>query len=258
MAEDENPARYFLVSHNASEGRKAMGSKADSVRINLMDILKAHGSERFGFADLTGLVPDRLSRFPRGVSFLFRMDPEIMAGLHHGPTPEYAEAYVRTNERIDALADDLAAAVETAGFAAFAVPASKRSDPVGIRGDFPHKTAATRSGLGWIGRHCQLVTREFGPWVRLGTVLTDLPLPAGRPVDRHYCGTCRACVEACPSKALTGAAWSPGVERIHLLDAAVCDEYKKTHFMAFHGGHNCGICASACPFGHKSWRKNQG
>jgi epoxyqueuosine reductase QueG len=48
----------------------------------------------------------------------------------------------------------------------------------------PHKTAATRTGLGWIGRHCLLITRKFGSWIRLGTVFTDMALSSGKPIER--------------------------------------------------------------------------
>ena len=47
----------------------------------------------------------------------------------------------------------------------------------------PHKTVATRTGLGWIGKNCLLVTKEYGSAVRLSSLLTDAPLPAGTPDD---------------------------------------------------------------------------
>ena len=211
-----------------------------------------------GFADVDGLTPDRLAQYHTAVSFALPMTPEIMMGLTHGPTPEYADEYASVNRIINRIARDLTELIHGFGFSAWPVPASERTDPIGIKGDFPHKTAATRAGLGWIGRHCQLITFQYGPWQRLGTVLTDARLPAGAPVVRHFCGTCRDCVDACPANALTGQAWSPGVKRRVLLDARQCDDWKKKHFARFHGGHNCGICTAACPFGHKSARRRFG
>jgi epoxyqueuosine reductase QueG len=129
--------------------------------------------------------------------------------------------------------------------------ASVRTDPENIKGDFPHKTAATRAGLGWIGRHCQLITRKFGSWVRLGTVFTDMELPSGSPVERSFCGRCMQCVEACPAGALTGNSWYPGLPREEILDVKICDRWKKENYFKFHKGHNCGICSAVCPYGLK-------
>jgi len=220
----------------------------------IKEIMASHGCEMFGFADLRGLAPKGLSSFDRAISFAIRMDPVVMAGLEHGPTPAYAVLYGQVNLRINALAAELSRELRRAGHEAWPVPASIRSDPVNIKGDFPHKTAATRAGLGWVGRHCQLVTRRYGPWLRLGTVLTGAPFAPGTPVEKSGCGKCMKCVQACPAGALSGAAWQPGLERAVILDAWACDAYKKERFKAFHGGHNCGICTSACPVGMKQLR----
>jgi len=189
--------------------------------------------------------------FPRALAWAIPMNPEIMAAIRNGPNQAYADEYTRVNNRINELAADLTNEIHNRGFRAKNLAASVRTDLVNIRGDFPHKTAATRAGLGWIGRHCQLITRPFGPWVRLATVFTDMELPCGPPIERNFCGQCMRCIEACPAKALTGKAWYPGLPRQEILDVSACDTWKKTHYFEYHKGHNCGICSSACPYGTK-------
>jgi epoxyqueuosine reductase QueG len=181
-----------------------------------------------------------------------------MGGIREGPNQAYADEYEDVNRRINDLSLALASEIRGRGFRALPLAASERSDPVNIKGDFPHKTAATRAGLGWIGRHCQLVTRPFGSWIRLGTVFTDLELPCGSPFERDLCGRCMRCVEACPADALTGAAWHPGLPREEILDVRACDQWKKDHYPQYHGGHNCGICSAVCPCGLKLLKRKGG
>ena len=74
---------------------------------------------------------------------------------------------------------------------------------------------AARSGLGWRGKHTLLLTRDMGSYFFLGEIYTDLPLPETAPVSAH-CGTCTACMTACP----TGAIVAP-----YELDARRCISY---------------------------------
>ncbi len=212
--------------------------------------------ELWGAADLRDFdTPVDISgrRFPGALSFAIPMTPAIMAGIQNGPNQAYADEYTRVNDLINKNAERLATEIRRNGFQALALAASERTDPDHIKGDFPQKTAATRAGLGWIGRHCQLITRRFGSWVRLGTVFTDMQLAYAPPVARSFCGTCTRCVEACPAGALQGNAWTAGLPREDILDARACDQWKKENYYRYHNGHNCGICSAVCPYGLKTF-----
>jgi epoxyqueuosine reductase QueG len=185
------------------------------------------------------------------ISWAIPMNPQIMFSIQQGPNQVYADEYARINNQINKQAAMLVAEIRSRGFRAQELAASDRTDPVNIKGDFPHKTAATQAGLGWIGRHCQLITRKFGSWVRLGTIFTDMELPSGSPMGRSFCGRCMQCVEACPAGALKGNPWYPGLPREEILDVTICDRWKKDNYFKFHKGHNCGICSAVCPYGLK-------
>jgi len=195
-------------------------------------------------------------QFPFAISFVIPMNPKIMASIQRGPNQEYADEYARVNMHINELSIALAEKIIKKNFQSKPLAASVRTDTVNIKGDFPQKTAATRAGLGWIGRHCQLITRQFGSWIRLGTVFTDIELPCGPAIEKDFCGKCKRCVEACPAKALKGNPWYPGLPRKEILDVRACDEWKKKNYFQYHKGHNCGICSSVCPYGLKVLKRS--
>ncbi len=82
------------------------------------------------------------------------------------------------------------------------------------RTELPHKTVATRAGLGWIGKCALLVTRQFGSAVRLTSFLTDAELECAVPVTQSACRGCTLCVDTCPAGAVSGRQWSTEVDRM--------------------------------------------
>lgn len=221
--------------------------------------MEAHKITLWGAADLRDFFTPRDEtgqRFPFALSWAIPMNPQIMASIQNGPNHAYADEYVRVNNHINELSVALAAEIKARGFRSKPLAVSDRTDKVNVKGDFPHKTAATRARLGWVGRHCQLITRPFGSWIRLGTVFTDIELPCGPSIERSFCGRCTLCVEACPANALKGNAWYPSVPREEILDVQACEQWKKEHYFQYHNGHNCGICSAVCPYGLKVLKRS--
>ncbi|OLP17372.1 tRNA epoxyqueuosine(34) reductase QueG [Leptolyngbya sp. 'hensonii'] len=119
-------------------------------------------------------------------------------------------------------------------------------------GPIQDKVWAEQAGIGWIAKNANLITREFGSWVFLGEVLTNLDLDPDRPHHAH-CGTCTRCITACP----TGAIVSPAV-----VDANRCiayhtienrsEEIPAAIAQALDGWvAGCDICQDVCPWNQR-------
>ncbi|MSR14136.1 MAG: tRNA epoxyqueuosine(34) reductase QueG [Gammaproteobacteria bacterium] len=78
------------------------------------------------------------------------------------------------------------------------------------------KALARNAGLGWIGKHTNLLNREYGSWFFLGEIYTDIPLPQDSPQKENYCGSCVRCIEVCPTQAIIAP---------YTLDARRCIAY---------------------------------
>ncbi|MCS6815207.1 MAG: tRNA epoxyqueuosine(34) reductase QueG [Cyanobacteria bacterium] len=119
-------------------------------------------------------------------------------------------------------------------------------------GPIQDKVWAQRAGIGWIAKNGNLITRDYGSWVFLGEVLTDLELAADQPHTAH-CGTCTRCLDACPTQAIT---------QPFVVDANRCIAYHTIENRSptlpdwihphLHGWvAGCDICQDVCPWNQR-------
>jgi epoxyqueuosine reductase len=115
-------------------------------------------------------------------------------------------------------------------------------------GPVMEKAWAARAGLGWQGKHTNLITKDYGSWVFLGTIITTLELEYDEPIG-DWCGTCTACIDACPTDAIVEP---------YVVDAAKCISYQTIEHRGpiddalgaqFEGWvYGCDICQDVCPW----------
>lgn len=117
------------------------------------------------------------------------------------------------------------------------------------------KVWAQKSGLGWIGKHTNLITKDYGSWVFLGELILDIKLEYDVSFDEDLCGNCTACIDSCPTMAL--------IE--YQLDSNKCISYlsieKRGDFSEndedLHGWiYGCDICQEVCPWNQKFSQKS--
>lgn len=217
---------------------------------------KGLGAAQVGFADLSSLDNGLNLGYPGAVSVVVRLSKGILAQIEDAPTATYFSHYRIVNRLIDEITLRVALALEEGGAMTLAVPASQSLPSVKgenlYRGLFAHKTAAVLAGMGWIGKSALFIHRDYGPAVRLGTVLTDAPLDTVAVLAESECGSCQACVKACPAMSIEGKLWKPGMERSQLIDARSCSEHMKEAYQHIGRGSVCGLCMVSCPH----FRKN--
>lgn len=123
-------------------------------------------------------------------------------------------------------------------------------------GEILEKAIAVKAGLGWFGRNTLLITPEFGSWVSLGELVTNLPLPADEPCP-DSCGPCRRCVTACPTRAIDEE------KNINLDRCLACLTLSKAlppvevREQMGDSLYGCDICQAICPINQKNGAAKQ-
>ena len=230
-----------------------------SIQKELKAFLLAEGASDVGFCALPdGDFGD--CRFV--VSVVVRLSDAVVDEIDGAPTHTYFHHYRTVNAFIDALLLKAGLFLQRRGYRYIPVPASQSVNKDGWNycGRYSHKKAAVLTGLGTVGKSALFLHRDFGPRVRLGTLMTNCPLEPEAQAAPSPCLGCDRCVRACPAGAISGVAWSPGTPREELLDAEKCSTHMKRAYQHIGRGAVCGVCMRVCPAGGLAARaqdKNQ-
>ena len=213
-----------------------------------------------GYASLSGLLKPEYLKYKYGISLARKLDDKIIDQISNGPTDLYYALYCNINDELNMKTEQISNLLKTYHIEAYPIKATVEDSEIDdtyqktLRYPFSHKLAATRSGIGWIGKTDLLVTLRFGPRVRLASILTTVNIShIGVPLDESQCGSCNICVNHCPAQAATGQLWTTSVDRDVFYDPFKCRDYcRKISAERIKKGITiCGICVSVCPKGKK-------
>jgi len=205
-----------------------------------MDYMARHGTRRSRPANL---VPGTATVIAARMDYL----PEPHAALERAladPVTAFVSRYALGRDyhktlrrRLQRLADRITESVGPFGHRIFADSAPVMEKPL-----------AEKAGLGWIGKHTNLINARAGSWFFLGEIYTDLDLPLDSPAADH-CGRCRACLDICPTHAIVAP---------YKLDARLCISYLTIehrgripeHLRPLMGNriYGCDDCQLVCPW----------
>jgi len=206
-----------------------------------MDYMAKHGTKRSRPAELEPgtlrVISVRMDYFPPAAEAI----QNVLNNKNLGLISRYAtgrDYHKIIRKRLQKLTDKMQQQVGEFGYRVFTDSAPVLEKPL-----------AEKAGLGWIGKHTNIINRNAGSWFFLGEIYTDLPLPVNQTPVVNHCGSCSACIDICPTKAIIAP---------YELDARRCISYLtielKTsipvEFRKAIGNHiyGCDDCQLVCPW----------
>jgi epoxyqueuosine reductase len=172
-----------------------------------MDYMEKHGAKRTRPAELipgtVRIISVRMDYLPPETTLV-----EVLQNPDKGYISRYAlgrDYHRLMRKRLSRLTQKISLAVSEFGYRAFCDSAPVLEKPL-----------AEKAGLGWIGKHTNLINSKAGSWFFLGEIYTDVPLPIDEPMTKSHCGSCTACIDICPTQAIIGP---------YQLDARRCISY---------------------------------
>jgi len=204
----------------------------------LKQYLKKEGATLVGIGDITEALSSDILHLNRGVAIAVNRSLNQETVIMLSNLQGLAEGWLRSR-----------------GYLNLVIPpdSDRRKDKLitKLYKLFCHKTAATCSGLGWVGKNGLVINRQYGSKLSWATVLTNAPLDPDEPMRESECGDCDLCVTHCPSGAIRGDNWSISEPRKKIVSYDKCLALKQER-QSLEGKPNCGFCVTVCPYSRKN------
>ena len=213
----------------------------DQQRHGEMGYMHKHGSLRYQADELVAgtlrIISVRMDYYPPDCASAEATlnNPEL------GYISRYAlgrDYHKLMRQRLQKLASKIGAEIGNFGYRVFVDSAPVLEKPL-----------AEKAGLGWIGKHTNLINQKAGSWFFLGEIYTDLPLPVSNHAPESHCGSCHACIDICPTQAIIAPYQLDARRCISYLtielDGAIPVEFRTAIGNRIYGCDDCQLC---CPW----------
>lgn len=228
----------------------------NTLKLEIREILTSKNADFVRFVDVSEFSVEQNRSLQTAILFGLPLSPEFIAEV--ASNENYVRELVEANRQNDdefsqkelevgRMADELTKFLQNKGYSAWS-QSDKNQEENGHYDSkrhttpLPHKTIAVKSGLGWIGKHDLLITREWGSAISMCVVLTNAPLQVENAEEmQSRCGNCTICKEVCETGAISGKSWEKGIERDELVDVQKCT--------------TCLKCLVHCPWTERYTRK---
>ncbi|MDQ1254508.1 MAG: epoxyqueuosine reductase [Euryarchaeota archaeon] len=227
--------------------RNVLLQRCESMDIPLVGIANV---ERWKSPLFLPWIPEEFypqSIYPEARSVIVIGLPIPLPVLETSPSIYYRELYNTVNTLLDQYTYRLANFLTERGYPSVFVPRDGYGNvevllenPIAF---FSHRHAALLSGLGTFGVNNMVLTPEYGPRVRFGSILSTADLPPDPILETQLCTRCMHCVKMCPTNALSGKVYPEG-----LTDKKTCSSYSAGLNKRYISP--CGICIKVCPIGN--------
>lgn len=227
--------------------KKALLQKCESMDIPVVGVASV---ERWNNPPFLPWMPEEFypqSIYPEAKSVIVIGLPVPLPVLETSPSLYYRELYNTINNLLDQYTYRLANFLTERGYPSIFIPRDGYGsiqvlleNPIAF---FSHRHAALLAGLGTFGVNNTIITPQYGPRVRFGSILSTAELPPNPILETELCTRCMRCVKMCPSKALNKEDYPSG-----LTDKKACSYYSAE--LNKHHISPCGICIKVCPVGN--------
>ncbi len=206
-----------------------------------MNYMQKHGSKRSQPAQLISgtcrVISVRMNYMPPDCE----LADQVLAAPEKGFISRYAlgrDYHKVMRKRLQQLAEKIHTSIGDFGYRVFVDSAPVLEKPL-----------AQKAGLGWIGKHSNLINNKAGSWFFLGEIYTDLPLPVTTTTAHNHCGNCTACIDCCPTQAIV-APYQVDARRCISYLTIECHGSIPIEFRTAMGNriYGCDDCQLCCPW----------